>query len=303
MADRYERVYDVNLLDDLHNYFPALLYNQDLFQTVPDVLGYIRQRTMRRFNLFDYGRRQYEAGAPMAGAPMAHQPMAGAPMAHQTMAHQPRAYMAPRAPMTQTAGQPVRVQPPPARAPMAATRFTSVNDLTTLIPLLERLEQLGLGAQPPTDILPVRAGLRRGPLAGLYEDVVVHASQDVINGASTETTLAEDLEDNCAICQDRMRQGELVRKLTACSHEFHRACIDNWLLRSSVMCPTCRHDIRQPQVANTSGRRSLTTSPHIGPMPAPAAPAGPAAPLLDPTDDQNAAADELLRIIIGYRDI
>jgi hypothetical protein len=279
MADRYERVYDVNLLDDLHNYFPALLYNQDLFQTVPDVLGYIRQRTMRRFNLFDYGRRQYEAGAPRA-------PMA--PHAHA----QAHAQAAP---------------PAPPRAPMAHTRFTGVNDLTTLIPLLERLEQLGLGATPmgaapmgATNIMPVRTGLRRGPLAGLYEDVVVHASQDVINGASTETTLAQDLEDNCAICQDRMRQGELVRKLTACSHEFHRACIDNWLLRSSVMCPTCRHDIRQPQVANTSGRRSLTTSPHIGPL---AAPLGaPAVPPLDPTDDQH-AADELLRIIIGYRDI
>jgi len=281
MADPYERVYDVNLLDDLHNYFPALLYNQYLFQTVPDVLHYIRQRTMRRFNLFDYGRRQYDARTPPVAA-------------------HPRTNMAPPTPV---------MQPPPApiRTPMAHTRFTNVNDLTTLIPLLERLEQLGLGAPPmgagpmgappmaPTDILPVRTGLRRGPLAGLYEDVVVHASQEVINGASTETTLAQDLEDNCAICQDRMRQGELVRKLTACSHEFHRACIDNWLLRSSVICPTCRHDIRQPQVANT-GRRSLTTSPHIGPMPAPAVPP------LDPTDDQH-AADELLRIIIGYRSI
>jgi len=280
MADRYERVYDVNLLDDLHNYFPALLYNQDLFQTVPDVLGYIRQRTIRRFNLFDYGRRQYEARTPAA--------------AHS------RAHMAPPTPV---------MQPPPVplRTPMTHTRFTNVNDLTTLIPLLERLEQLGLGGGPmgaapmrdtniiPTNILPVRTGLRQGPLAGLYEDVVVHASQDVINAASTETTLLQDLEDNCAICQDRMRQGELVRKLTACSHEFHRACIDNWLLRSSVICPTCRHDIRQPQVANT-GRRSLTTSPHIGPMHAPAAPVPP----VEPNDDAR-AADELLRIIIGYR--
>ena len=56
----YERVYEVGLLDDLHNYFPALLYRPNNFQTVADVLGYVRDRTTQRFNLFDYGRRQFE---------------------------------------------------------------------------------------------------------------------------------------------------------------------------------------------------------------------------------------------------
>ena len=60
MADRYERVYDVGLLDDLHNYFPGLLYEPDRFRTVSDVLGYVRQNASRRFNLFDYGARQYQ---------------------------------------------------------------------------------------------------------------------------------------------------------------------------------------------------------------------------------------------------
>ncbi len=80
-----------------------------------------------------------------------------------------------------------------------------------------------------------------------YEDVIVHASQTMIDGASTEQTLTEDLDTICTICQDRMRQGELTRKLTACNHDFHRSCIDNWLLTRSVRCPTCRHDIREPR--------------------------------------------------------
>jgi len=41
-----------------------------------------------------------------------------------------------------------------------------------------------------------------------------------------------------------MRQGEIIRKLNTCQHEFHKECIDNWLLRRSVLCPVCRHDIR-----------------------------------------------------------
>ena len=55
MSNQYERVYEVTLLDDLHNYFPAILYEPDRFRTVSELLTYIRQRTIRRFNLFEYG--------------------------------------------------------------------------------------------------------------------------------------------------------------------------------------------------------------------------------------------------------
>ena len=59
MSDQYQTVYGVTLLDDLHNYFPRLLYSPQLFQSVPDVLGYIQQTTRTRFNLFENGMRQY----------------------------------------------------------------------------------------------------------------------------------------------------------------------------------------------------------------------------------------------------
>ena len=221
MSDRYERVYDVALLDDLHNYFPALLYHHDIFRTVPDVLLYIRQRTLRRFNLFDYGRRQYESSMPI--------------------------------PPLRT---PTPYWPRPAASPIVEETHvefspnTPVTNLSTLIPLLRTLNS------------PIRARATHA----LYEDVVVHATQNIINGASTETILVEDLEDNCTICQDRMRQGELARKLTACEHVFHRACIDNWLLTRSVICPTCRHDIRLPEA---DGRRSRIQSPLLGAAPPP----------------------------------
>lgn len=213
MSDRYERVYDVALLDDLHNYFPALLYHHDIFRTVPDVLLYIRERTLRRFNLFDYGRRQYESSIPLRTA---------APFGRRQTAN------------------PIVEEPNVEFSPN-----TPVTSLSTLIPLLRTLNN------------PIRARATHN----LYEDVVVHATQNVINMASTETTLVEDFDDNCTICQDRMRQNELVRTLTACEHTFHRACIDNWLLTRSVICPTCRHDIRLPEA---EGRRSRIQSPLLG---------------------------------------
>jgi len=255
MAERYERVYDVVLLDDLHNYFPALLYNHEVFRNVQDVLLYIRERTQRRFNLFDYGRRQYETSMPI---PPLRPPVPRRPNPVVEEVH-----------VEFTPNQ--RVDP----------------SLSTLLPLLRTLN------------IPVRTravpAVVPGVAANLYEDVVVHASQDTINGASTETTLVEDIEDNCAICQDRMRQGEMIRKLSACEHTFHRACIDNWLLTRSVRCPTCRHDIRQP-VAD--GRRSQVQSPMIGPMPAPS-PIGGDTNALRNLDEM--LPEDLINLLFGRR--
>jgi len=58
-----------------------------------------------------------------------------------------------------------------------------------------------------------------------------------------------------------MRQGENIRRLNACQHEFHTVCVDNWFLRSSVICPVCRHDIRDP----TEVRRSPMLTGQVAP--------------------------------------
>jgi hypothetical protein len=194
----YVRVYEVPLLDDIHNFFPDILYNSSRFVSVPILLGYVQDQVRSRFNLFDYGRRQHASTVPQN-------------------THVP--YM-------QTE----------FRTPDRAT--TNIN---SLFPILRSLS------------IP---RVRREPI---FEDVIVHASAEIIDGASTQITLEHDLEMDCSICQDHMRQGELVRTLTVCEHKFHTSCIDNWLLNDSVICPVCRHDIREPARA-----RSLVASPALG---------------------------------------
>jgi hypothetical protein len=211
----YERVYDVPLLDDIHNYFPDIIYNSSRFTSVPILLAYIQERIRSRFNLFDYGRRQYAASIPQN----THIPYTHAQM------HMPRTEFGME---FRTPERPSGVNP-------------SIN--STLFPILRSLA--------------IPRVVRHGPI---FEDVIVHASAEIIDGASTQTTLEQDLDIDCSICQDSMRQGELVRTLTVCEHKFHTSCIDNWLLNDSVICPVCRHDIREP--ART---RSLVTSPVIGP--------------------------------------
>jgi hypothetical protein len=43
MAWQYETVYNIGLLDDLHNIFPAILYEPEHFQNVQSLLLYITQ--------------------------------------------------------------------------------------------------------------------------------------------------------------------------------------------------------------------------------------------------------------------
>lgn len=54
----YQYIYNVGILDDLHNYFPAFLYDTGRFQTLPQVFSYMRSQMNARFNLQAYGARQ-----------------------------------------------------------------------------------------------------------------------------------------------------------------------------------------------------------------------------------------------------
>lgn len=53
--------------------------------------------------------------------------------------------------------------------------------------------------------------------------------------------LLKDENECCPICIDPYRASEVVRTLV-CSHEFHKDCIDPWLLENRT-CPMCKKDI------------------------------------------------------------
>ncbi|XP_063171460.1 RING finger protein 215 [Candoia aspera] len=47
--------------------------------------------------------------------------------------------------------------------------------------------------------------------------------------------------DSCAICLDQFQKHQCLRVLP-CLHEFHRDCVDPWLLLQQT-CPLCKHNI------------------------------------------------------------
>ncbi|XP_070619237.1 RING finger protein 215 [Erythrolamprus reginae] len=47
--------------------------------------------------------------------------------------------------------------------------------------------------------------------------------------------------DSCAICLDQFQKNQWLRVLP-CLHEFHRDCVDPWLLLQQT-CPLCKHNV------------------------------------------------------------
>ena len=78
---------------------------------------------------------------------------------------------------------------------------------------------------------------------GFMDPVLIVPTTAEINNGSEVYHMITEYDSPCAICQDVIAAGHVVRRLTGCNHIFHIMCIDAWYQRST-MCPTCRHDIR-----------------------------------------------------------
>eukprot|EP00747_Dinoflagellata_sp_TGD_P148076 gnl/TRDRNA2_/TRDRNA2_176874_c0_seq5.p1 gnl/TRDRNA2_/TRDRNA2_176874_c0~~gnl/TRDRNA2_/TRDRNA2_176874_c0_seq5.p1 ORF type:complete len:194 (+),score=27.53 gnl/TRDRNA2_/TRDRNA2_176874_c0_seq5:99-680(+) len=49
-------------------------------------------------------------------------------------------------------------------------------------------------------------------------------------------------DDLCTICLCALQSGEATKKMPCCGSGFHKACIDEWLLRAGT-CATCRASV------------------------------------------------------------
>ncbi|XP_061197701.1 E3 ubiquitin-protein ligase znrf3-like [Saccostrea echinata] len=60
--------------------------------------------------------------------------------------------------------------------------------------------------------------------------------------------------EQCAICLEEYKESQILRVMP-CSHEFHRDCVDPWLVANRT-CPLCMFNI----VANDTGEQPVRTS-------------------------------------------
>ena len=237
----YQVVYGVGLLDDVHNYFPALLYDQGRFQNITNVFSYVRSQLNNRFNLYAYGARLAQAQAQAQGQ-----------------------------------AQPTTTAPPPMPPVVRSFRgAASDNEVMASASLL--LNMLNLGLEGESGFTPLRAGTF-GPAGGgtgatagtgagiwaAFRAPVIVAPSTAVLASNTSILNASDVANNlvgvvCTICQDSVVPTDLCRRLNACQHVYHKSCIDEWFTRS-VFCPSCRHDVREPRAASPMLQASASAS-------------------------------------------
>ena len=233
MADDYVSVYGVGLLDDIHNYFPALLYDTGRFQNVANVFSYVRNQLDTRFNLFRHGASLY-AGSQQTPFTQSRQTTNVPP---PTV---PFSYVSPRA--TRNANDIAA-----ANLLLGFLRMSTEDDLSNYIQLPARTANANAWTDP----------------------VIVRPTAQAI-AAGTEPVLGSSLAENtgCAICQDTIIPTDPARRLLACGHVYHRGCIDEWF-RRSVYCPTSRHDIRLPLPSATASASAASQQPQQQPVTTP----------------------------------
>lgn len=210
----YQNMYGFQLLDELHNFFPELLYDSDQFPH--EIIQWFRYRVSVLFPAYVREQNLYRLYSRNER--------------HNNYAEWRRNTV------------PVNLQTPdrstntalPA-SPRRVVR-TRNND-----PLTERLF-----VSPVQDLMTILAStqLLNNPLiVPLYQDVPVVPTNAQIDAGSRvvhASTLAPDTL--CTICQERV--GEMGEWRTLhCGHHFHNNCIQR-VFQDSVFCPVCRADIR-----------------------------------------------------------
>lgn len=235
-------IYSIQLLNDLHNHFPEILYNSQRFHTIQDLLSYII--TVANISPFRRGSEEYNrTSGPVRNA---------APTQLNTHVYPPAGpQVAPplRQSVRAAPGSGGAMPPPQPSAAVYMTTFTDDGQQAAPLPnAINPLLNTLLGGLFG-DILGGGAG---GLNLNAFLDtrVPVYPTADQINNATTTYRASRRQDDICAICQDEIETNQDVRCLDHCNHYFHRNCIDTWF-QGNVHCPTCRHDIRNTNATDS----------------------------------------------------
>jgi hypothetical protein len=212
--------YHIQLLRDLHDHFPDLLYRPERFRSVSDVLQYV----IRVANQSPYRRGRQQFMSSFEEIPVRSPSFM--PFPAPTMPSAPAAPAAPVAPAPPSAGSTSSVL-----SHMVFDIFSDTNVPSSMDPQL--IQFLGsLGSVFQNMEAPIGASSASSGAVGLTTDIITRSTH--------LETAQQTQEDQCAICQDHMTEGQSLRTILHCHHVFHQTCIDVWF-QTHATCPTCRH--------------------------------------------------------------
>ena len=79
------------------------------------------------------------------------------------------------------------------------------------------------------------------PLSEVFNSTRLLTEEEIANNTNI-STIEEDNNEMCSICQENFQVGDETREIDNCNHEFHRNCIDEWF-RTRITCPVCRGNV------------------------------------------------------------
>ena len=253
----FERVYGFELLDDVHNFFPELMYDNEIFNN--EMAAYMRHRVRTLFphvytrneniyNIYERvtRRRNYAtwreshfpsiATPPPPRNPVFQIPLSGARV-HADLSG---------------------IEVPILETPPSIRRLIGVNTVGGRWPARREVSWFAAGFPHQQTMEPIpllspeetnafTAGVLNlfaaGAGAGAFQDVEVSLTTEQITAGSQIRDATDVSPDTvCAICLDHPSEGGAWRALR-CSHMYHAECIDTWF-QSHVACPVCRTDLR-----------------------------------------------------------
>jgi hypothetical protein len=244
----FETAYGFSTLDELHNFFPELLYDAELFPG--EGLAWMRHRVHTLFPHV-YPRQQnmysiYHSHTRIQDYARWHREFRVSdtpPPAHR---------------FTNAGG--IHVTTPPVRfsvdlsgaTPAGGAGVGAVYDQAPR--LLSRRLQRTVDPLPQlfTSVLfdiPPQTPANNSFLNLLnmaFQDVIVSPTPEQIRSASRmETHAGMPADAICSICQEHDYEPEPEEdwRILHCGHSYHAPCIDAWLT-SHVNCPVCRADVR-----------------------------------------------------------
>lgn len=245
-SETYREIYGVQLLDDIHNYLPAILYNHQRFHTIGNLLEYVRSRA-EELNGYQFHESQ-------------------AAWVRRRQGQLPRLNLRERRRQDEDEDEDEEsgdeesqeedsIPLPPLRPPFLENVFHPQSLLTpfllppqrrlpsTLVETLFHLAAPGLGM--PTSPYGFAATTTTQTIPpNFFDPVPIIPTTAQVDAASVHVTAdISACEQVCSICQENFRLSDPQRFLLHCAHTFHVRCIDRWF-ESNVRCPLCRHDIR-----------------------------------------------------------
>ena len=247
--------YSSSLLNDLHHHLPDLLYRSERFQTVQDVLGYVQERAQE--NPYERERQRYLASLS---------PPPQRQLVEEEVKEEVKEEV--RAPSYHFSSSSSAYVVPPSAIPSSGPSESSSSSSSSRIATTQLLEALmqRRPSRPASNRFRLSVPLDITDITSFFSSEYSAPAPPALQGLSifqdllqpvvvrpTEQHLAENTyvyrsdvahNENCSICQDPMEAGQETRTLLACSHCFHRECIDRWF-QEHVQCPVCRRDVRE----------------------------------------------------------